>query len=67
MARSVTQSSDNEVHFNLYTRQGEVLPEHKSEGPVGSLDRLEHLVDAPGKGRQDTLLELADEKGTDVT
>jgi hypothetical protein len=32
-----------------------------------SPDRLEPLVDAPDEGRHDTLLELADEEGTDVT
>jgi hypothetical protein len=43
------------------------LSDHKSESPVSSPNRLKHLVDAPGKGRHDTLLELADKEETDVT
>jgi hypothetical protein len=67
MARSVIQSSEDEVHFGTHGQEGKALPDHESESPVGSPDRLEPLVDAPGKGRRDTLLELADEEGTDVT
>jgi hypothetical protein len=42
------------------------LSGHESESPVGSFDRLKHLVNAFGKGRHNTLLELADKEETDV-
>jgi hypothetical protein len=51
----------------MYGQEGKVLLDHKSESPVGSSNRLKPLVNAPGKGRRDTLLDLADEEETDVT
>jgi hypothetical protein len=63
----VIQSSENKVHFGTYGQEGKALPDYKSESPVGSPNRLEPFVDAPGKGRRDTLLELADEEETNVT
>jgi len=43
------------------------MSDHESEGRVGSPDRLEHPVDAHDKGRRETLVEQADEDGTDLT
>jgi hypothetical protein len=42
------------------------LPDYESESPVNSSDRLKPFVDAPSKGRHDTLLNLADKKRTNV-
>jgi hypothetical protein len=62
----VIQLSKDKVHFGTYGQEGKALPDHESESPVGSSDRLEPLVNAPGKGRHNTLLELADKEGTNV-
>ena len=45
--------------------QEEVLDQ--PESPVGSPDRQERPVDAPSKGRRDTLIDMADEEGEDIT
>jgi hypothetical protein len=67
MARLVIQSTKDEVHLGTHRQKGKVLSDHEPESAVSSPDRLEHLVNAPGKGRRDTLLELADKERTDVT
>jgi hypothetical protein len=54
------------MKFTLARINKKALPDHESESPVGSPNRLEPLVDAPGKRRHNTLLELADKEGTDV-
>ena len=43
------------------------MSDYESEGRVGSPDRLEHPIDAHDKGRRETLVEQADEDGTDLT
>jgi hypothetical protein len=50
----------------MYKQKGKVLPDYKSESSVSSPDRLKLFVDAPGKRRRNTLLELADEEETNV-
>jgi hypothetical protein len=66
MARLVIQLSKDKVHFSTYKQKGKALPDHELESPVSSPNRLKPLVDALGKGRRDTLLDLADKKRTNV-
>jgi hypothetical protein len=42
------------------------LLDHKSEGLVGSFNKLEHFVNTSGKKGHDTLLKLIDKEKTDV-
>jgi hypothetical protein len=62
----VIQLSEDKVYFSTYKQKRKVLLDHKLKSLVGSFDRLKHLVNALGKGRRNTLLKLANKKGTDV-
>ena len=66
MARSVIQSSEDEVPQGSHAPE-EIVSDQEPEGPVGLPDGLEHPVGVPDKGRRETLLDLADEEGSDVT
>jgi hypothetical protein len=68
MARSVIQLGEEEVHPGSHAPE-DMLSDHEPESPVGSPEALEHPVGVPGKGnkRRETLLQLADEEGTDLT
>ena len=43
------------------------MSDQEPEGPVDLPDRLEHLAGVPSKRRHETLLDLADKKGNDIT
>jgi hypothetical protein len=51
----------------MYKQERKALLDYKSESLISSFNRLKPLVNAFSKERHDTLLELANKKGTDVT
>jgi hypothetical protein len=50
----------------MYKQKEKVLLDYKLKSSVNSFDRLKPLVNALSKKRRDTLLKLADKKGTNV-
>jgi hypothetical protein len=50
----------------MYKQKRKVLPDHESKSSVSFPNRLKPFVNAPGKERRDTLLDLVDKERTNV-
>jgi hypothetical protein len=50
----------------MYKQEEKALPDHKSESPISSLNRLKPFVDALNKRKRNILLKLTGKEETNV-
>jgi hypothetical protein len=56
----------DKVYFSTHKQKRKVLSGYKSESPISSFNKLKYFVNILSKKRHNTLLKLANKKGTNI-